>query len=75
MFHVFGSVAEFGKIIRDRTMARLELARVRGRHGSSRGGRARRPRRITTMVSEIARLSVRGKAQLHLEAGARQAIT
>ncbi len=29
MFHVFGSVAEFGKIIRDRKMARLELARVR----------------------------------------------
>jgi DNA invertase Pin-like site-specific DNA recombinase len=34
VFHVFGAVAEFERdIIRERTMARLEAARTRGRKG------------------------------------------
>jgi DNA invertase Pin-like site-specific DNA recombinase len=38
IFHVFGALAEFEReIIRERTMAGLESARSRGRHGAGRG--------------------------------------
>jgi DNA invertase Pin-like site-specific DNA recombinase len=49
IFHVFGALAEFEReIIRERTMARLESARARGRHGG-------RPRSLDEGEAELAR--------------------
>jgi DNA invertase Pin-like site-specific DNA recombinase len=49
IFHVFGALAEFEReIIRERTMAGLEAARVRGRHGG-------RPRALDDDKAKLAR--------------------
>jgi DNA invertase Pin-like site-specific DNA recombinase len=49
IFHVFGALAEFEQeIIRERTMAELESARARGRHGG-------RPRSLDEGEAELAR--------------------
>jgi DNA invertase Pin-like site-specific DNA recombinase len=49
IFHVFGVLAEFEReIIRERTMARLESARERGRHGG-------RPRVLDENKAKLAR--------------------
>ncbi len=49
IFHVFGALAEFERqIIRERTMAGLESARARGRHGG-------RPRALDENRAKVAR--------------------
>jgi len=49
IFHVFGALAEFEReIIRERTMAGLESARARGRHGG-------RPRALDENKAKLAR--------------------
>ncbi len=49
IFHVFGALAEFEReIIRERTMAGLEAARARGRHGG-------RPRALDENRAKLAR--------------------
>ena len=49
MFHVFGAVAEFERdLILERTMAGLEAARARGRHGG-------RPRALDEGKAKLAR--------------------
>ncbi len=49
IFHVFGALAEFEReVIRERTMARLESARARGRHGG-------RPRALDENRAKLAR--------------------
>ena len=49
IFHVFGALAEFEReIIRERTMAGLESARARGRHGG-------RPRALDENRAKLAR--------------------
>jgi DNA invertase Pin-like site-specific DNA recombinase len=49
IFHVFGALAEFEReIIRERTMAGLESARARGRHGG-------RPRALDESKAKLAR--------------------
>jgi DNA invertase Pin-like site-specific DNA recombinase len=54
IFHVFGVLAEFEReIIRERTMATLEAARVSGRHG---GG----PRALDDMAKLARRLKAEG---------------
>ena len=49
IFHVFGALAEFEReIIRERTVAGLESARARGRHGG-------RPRALDKSRAKLAR--------------------
>ena len=49
IFHVFGALAEFEReIIRERTMAGLESAKARGRHGG-------RPRALDDNKAKLAR--------------------
>ena len=49
MFHVFGAVAEFERdLILERTMAGLEAAKARGRHGG-------RPRALDEGKAKLAR--------------------
>ncbi len=55
IFHVFGALAEFEReIIRERTMAGLESARARGRHGG-------RPRALDENRAKLARRQGRGR--------------
>jgi DNA invertase Pin-like site-specific DNA recombinase len=60
IFHVFGALAEFEReIIRERTMAGLEAARARGRHGG-------RPRALDENRAKLAR-KLKGEGQHSVE--------
>ncbi len=60
IFHVFGALAEFEReIIRERTMAGLEAARARGRHGG-------RPRALDENRTKLAR-RLKGEGQHSVE--------
>jgi DNA invertase Pin-like site-specific DNA recombinase len=74
IFHVFGALAEFEReIIRERTMAGLESARARGRHGGrprvldeNRAGLARRLKREGDhSVEEICEMLGVGRSTLY----------
>jgi len=68
IFHVFGALAEFeSEIIREGTMAGLESARARSRHGG-------RPRALDENRAKLAR-RLKGEGEQHRELGFRARLT
>jgi DNA invertase Pin-like site-specific DNA recombinase len=54
VFHVFGALAEFERdLIRQRMMAGLAAARVRGCHGGRRGLNPEKTRQLRTLAADM----------------------